>query len=52
MTERMVERQGYKALIDGMSSEDKDALHEVYCNSTVTITQLAVEHGCSIAVMR
>ena len=52
MKNKQVTKAGYIELIKGMSDEDKDALHHVYCNSTVTITQLAREYGCSIAVMR
>jgi len=52
MKNKQVTKAGYNELIKGMSDEDKDALHHVYCNSTVTITQLAREHSCSIAVMR
>lgn len=52
MKNKQVTKAGYGEIVKGMSSEDKDALHHVYCNSTVTITQLAREYRCSIAVMR
>ena len=43
---------GYKELINGMDRNERDSLHEVYCNSTVSITQLAQEYQTSVAVMR
>tara|TARA_Y100000310_G_scaffold271436_1_gene285930 strand:+ start:1823 stop:2311 length:489 start_codon:yes stop_codon:yes gene_type:complete len=45
-------RKSYRQLAESLSRQEKDDLHEVYCDSTVTITQLAKEYGVTIAVMR